>query len=171
MQKQIYDATNFLGSIKVLLSDDDKLTVKLVSDTLQVFGVKNIKCLYDGDETKKEVYNKKYDLIIIDWKIGNFDGCNLVKELRFDEKAKNRYTPVILLTGKSTAEEVKEARDNGVTEFLLKPFSVKKLREKLIEIVEHPRNFIISRNYIGPDRRRVNLKVENERRQNNPDIE
>ncbi|PIR39898.1 MAG: hypothetical protein COV35_00320 [Alphaproteobacteria bacterium CG11_big_fil_rev_8_21_14_0_20_39_49] len=164
MKKEVYDSTNFLGSIKVLVADDDKLTVKLVNDTLKVFGVKRIMCACNGESTKKEVLETKYDLIILDWKIGHVDGCNLVKEIRRDDKAKNRFTPIILLTGKGTIEEVKHARDSGITEFLLKPFSVKKLREKLIEVVEHPRNFIISRNFVGPDRRRGKMPVKIDRR-------
>jgi two-component system chemotaxis response regulator CheY len=164
MKKEIYDSTNFLGSIKVLIADDDKLTLKLLSDTLRIFGVKRVMCACNGMATQKEVYETKYDLIILDWKIGHFDGCNLVKEIRHNEKAKNRFTPIILLTGKGTADEVRLARDNGITEFLLKPFTVKKLRAKLIEVVEHPRNFIISRNFVGPDRRRVKVPVKNDRR-------
>lgn len=165
MSKQEYDTTLFLKGIKVLLSDDDKLSVKLVSDTLKVFGIANIVCTYNGKQLQNEIEKRKFDIIIIDWKIGNFDGCEFLSKMRHNEKAKNRFTPVILLTGKGTVEEVKKARDSGITEFILKPFSVKKLREKLIEVVEKPRSFIISRNYVGPDRRRVNIKVDNDRRQ------
>lgn len=165
MSKPEYDTTNFLKGIKVLLSDDDKLTVKLVSDTLKVFGITNIVCTYTGKQFKTEIAKRKFDLMIIDWKLGSFDGCDFLIKLRNDSNAKNRFTPLILLTGKGTVDEVKKARDSGITEFILKPFSVKKLREKLIEIVEKPRDFIISRNYTGPDRRRVAIKVEHDRRQ------
>lgn len=165
MSKPEYDTTNFLKGIKVLLSDDDKLTVKLVNDTLKVFGITNIVCTYTGKQLKTEIAKRKFDLMIIDWKLGRFDGCEFLTKLRNDSNAKNRFTPVILLTGKGTVDEVKKARDSGITEFILKPFSVKKLREKLIEAVEKPRDFIISRNYAGPDRRRVAIKVEHDRRQ------
>jgi DNA-binding response OmpR family regulator len=165
MNKPEYETTNFLKGIKVLLSDDDKLTLKLVSDTLKVFGITNIFCTYTGKQLINALNSRKFDLIIMDWKIGNFDGCDFLTKLRHDEQAKNRFTPVILITGKGTVDEVRKARDSAITEFILKPFSVKKLREKLIEIVEKPRSFIISRNYVGPDRRRVNIKVDKDRRQ------
>jgi hypothetical protein len=46
------------------------------------------------------------------------------------------------------------ARDAGVTEFLVKPLSAKALYERILSVVLHPRPFVRTKNYFGPDRRR-----------------
>ena len=54
-----------------------------------------------------------------------------------------------------TGVEATVARDSGVTEYLIKPFTAKVLLERVNEIVENPRSFVLCKNYIGPDRRRT----------------
>ena len=66
------------------------------------------------------------------------------------------YMPIIMLTANTSAEQVREARDAGVTEYLAKPVSPKSIYERICSIVDHPRTFIHSNKYDGPDRRRHN---------------
>jgi DNA-binding response OmpR family regulator len=82
----------------------------------------------------------------------------------------NTYIPIIMLTGKAERADVEAARDVGVTEFLVKPFSAKSLYERLVLVIENPRSFIISQTYVGPERRRrTDIPPNgNERRQSQP---
>ena len=50
---------------------------------------------------------------------------------------------------------VLEARDAGITEFLAKPVSARGLYQRITMVIERPRQFIKTRTYTGPDRRRV----------------
>jgi hypothetical protein len=50
---------------------------------------------------------------------------------------------------------VLQARDTGVSEFLCKPISAKALYDRIYSIVMHPRPFIRTKSYFGPDRRRA----------------
>jgi DNA-binding response OmpR family regulator len=59
-----------------------------------------------------------------------------------------------MITGHSERSRVSAARDAGVNEFLVKPVTAKSLMERLTLIVNKPRNFVKSKNYFGPDRRR-----------------
>ena len=62
--------------------------------------------------------------------------------------------PVILVTGYSALSRVAEARDAGVTEFLVKPFSANDLAKRIAYVINKPRDFIDCTGYFGPDRRR-----------------
>jgi DNA-binding NtrC family response regulator len=62
--------------------------------------------------------------------------------------------PVIMITGHSTLRRVAEARDVGVTEFLSKPVTARGVIERITQVVEHPRSFVKTDRYFGPDRRR-----------------
>jgi two-component system, chemotaxis family, chemotaxis protein CheY len=66
----------------------------------------------------------------------------------------NPYVPIIMLTGHSEKKRVIDARDAGITEFLAKPISAKALYERIFSVVAHPRPFIKTKAYFGPDRRR-----------------
>ena len=46
------------------------------------------------------------------------------------------------------------ARDSGITEFLVKPYTAKTLYDKIEAIIERPRNFVKADGFFGPDRRR-----------------
>jgi FixJ family two-component response regulator len=64
--------------------------------------------------------------------------------------------PVIMVTGHSTLARVHEARDAGVNEFLAKPLTARGVIERLHQAIEHPRPYVRSADYFGPDRRRRN---------------
>ena len=84
-----------------------------------------------------------------------FDGLELAQMIRQPESKGNPYAPIIMLTGHSEKRRVTVARDAGVTEFLAKPISAKGLYQRVLNVVANPRPFIKTKNYFGPDRRRL----------------
>jgi DNA-binding response OmpR family regulator len=64
---------------------------------------------------------------------------------------------VIMLTGHTSLEHVREARDAGVNEFIAKPVSVKTMMSRLAAVIEQPRSYVRTGSYFGPCRRRRNL--------------
>jgi two-component system chemotaxis response regulator CheY len=59
-----------------------------------------------------------------------------------------------MITGHTEKNRVTDARDSGITEFLAKPISAKALYQRIVNVVAHPRPFIRTKSYFGPDRRR-----------------
>jgi DNA-binding response OmpR family regulator len=82
------------------------------------------------------------------------DGISLARMIRNDPKSPNPYIPIILMTGFSEKRRVIQARDAGVTEFLVKPFTARDLFRRITQIIERPRQFVKSEDFFGPDRRR-----------------
>jgi two-component system chemotaxis response regulator CheY len=78
--------------------------------------------------------------------------------------------PIILVTGYSARPRVEEARDAGVTEFLVKPFTATDLTRRLQHVINNPRNFIDYNGYFGPDRRRKADELYNGPRRREDDI-
>jgi two-component system chemotaxis response regulator CheY len=60
-----------------------------------------------------------------------------------------------MLTGHTERTRVMKARDAGITEFLAKPISAKGLYQRVFSVVAHPRPFIRTACYFGPERRRT----------------
>ena len=59
-----------------------------------------------------------------------------------------------MMTGFSSRLRVEQARDKGITEFLVKPFSSQDLYSRVVQIIEKPRQFVDAEEFFGPDRRR-----------------
>jgi len=62
--------------------------------------------------------------------------------------------PVIMLTGHTHIDRVRQARDAGVNEFIAKPVSVKTMMQRLQTVIENPRPYVRTKVYFGPCRRR-----------------
>jgi two-component system chemotaxis response regulator CheY len=62
------------------------------------------------------------------------------------------------MTGHSEKSRVTEARDAGVTEFVVKPITAKAILVRINAVIFHPRPFVKSEGYFGPDRRRTEAR-------------
>lgn len=137
-----------------MLVDDSLYMRRIVRSLLNGFGVREIVEAEDG-ASALEVFNQQpTDLIITDWVMPVFDGLELTTAIRNADSSPNPYTPIIMITGHSERSRVMNARDTGVTEFLCKPISAKQLYLRIQSSILHPRPFIKTRTFFGPDRRR-----------------
>lgn len=143
--------------LNFLIVDDNKHMCVLIKTILNAFGVRNVLDAGDGADAFKVLKHFPADIIICDWVMQPLDGLDFVRLVRTGKDSPNPYVPVIMLTGHTEMHRVMEAREAGVSEFLAKPVSPKKLYARIRSIIEHQRNFIKTKTYFGPDRRRQKL--------------
>lgn len=160
-----------LAKVNVLVIDPDKRITDLLRKVLMSLGFGAIYIANDGHDGLDVLRKKSVDLVITDWDMTPMDGISFIKYLRTDDKSPTQTLPVIMLTGRAQRKDVEIARDSGMNEFLVKPFTVKTLCDRIILVVEHPRNFILSQGYVGPDRRRKELPPQGiDRRRKGKDV-
>ncbi len=140
--------------LKILVVDDSKNMHKLMQVLLSAMGVRNIQFVYSGDEAIEELRRFDADLVICDWNMAPMDGLTFTRNIRSNHDSPNPYVPIIMLTGHTETERVKEARDAGINLFLAKPVSVKALSDRILSLIDHPRPFVRTAEFVGPDRRR-----------------
>lgn len=128
--------------------------LELLKSLLQIYGFVNIQSARNGAEGFDIFCRDAPDLVITDWMMKPMDGITLTQKLRTDPRSPNPFVPVVLMTGFGERRRVIEARDAGVTEFLVKPFNARDLYRRIAQIIERPRLFVRSEGYFGPDRRR-----------------
>ena len=133
--------------------------LKLVTSVLDTLGVGKVYSAAEGDEGYTVFSKNNPDIVITDWHMQPISGIDLVKKIRNDKKSPNRTVPIVMMTGFSALPRVAQARDTGVTEFLVKPFSANDLARRIAYVINKPRDFIETPDYFGPDRRR--RKIEN----------
>jgi CheY-like chemotaxis protein len=140
--------------LSVLVVEDTGPMRELIVSVLETLGVGRIYTATEGEKGFEMFCRKDPDIVIADWHMEPMNGIELTKLIRRDAQSSNRMAPVILVTGYSALIRVAQARDAGVTEFMVKPFSANDLAKRLAYVINKPRDFIDSKDYFGPDRRR-----------------
>ncbi len=143
-----------LQKIKILVAEDDRIMTRLLKDMLGAMGLTNLKMVSNGEDALAHLLLSEVDMIICDWSMYPMDGLTLAKRIRADLDNANRYAPIIMLTGKGERRHVMAARDAGVTEYVIKPFTADTLFKRIQAVVDQPRSFVVSKGFKGPDRRR-----------------
>ncbi|HEY0302112.1 MAG TPA: response regulator [Rhizomicrobium sp.] len=134
--------------------DDNQHMRKLVVAILQAFGVVQIFEASDGNRAWATLRESNPDVVILDWMMDGMNGLELVKIVRTSPQTPNPFVPIIMLTGYTQVDHVRQARDAGANEFLAKPVSVKAIMSRLVSVIEHPRPYVRTKSYFGPCRRR-----------------
>ena len=140
--------------LSMLVVEDTQPMQKLLVSVLEALGIKNIQSCTNGQDAFRQFCNNNHDIILSDWQMDPVDGISLTRMVRKHQQSPNRLAPVILITGYSAWPRVEEARDAGVTEFLVKPFTAHDLARRIAHVINAPRDFIDTDGFFGPDRRR-----------------
>lgn len=119
---------------KVLVVDDSALMRKIVVKNIREAGfeVEFVEAS-DGKEGLEKFQGGGIDVVLSDWNMPNMDGLTMVKEIR--KLDPDKKVPIIMITTEGSADKVKEAVLAGANNYLAKPFTPDRLREKLGKIL------------------------------------
>lgn len=145
------------SSLSVLLVDDSLYMRRIIRILLNSFGVRNIEEAEDGAIALELFELCQPDLVITDWMMPVFDGLELTRAIRNLDTSSSPYTAIIMMSGFCERSKVIKARDAGVTEFLAKPMSAQHLYERIENCIANPRQFVRTKSFFGPDRRRFSF--------------
>lgn len=107
-----------------------------VSEILKMEGF-TVTCVYDGGEALKVVSEGFFDAVVLDIMMPVMDGVEVLKRMR---EAGN-YTPVLMLTAKSTLDDRITGLSNGADDYLAKPFAMKELVARLRSILRRESSY------------------------------
>lgn len=142
------------SQISVLIVDANKNMQNIVREIVHGFGTKSVFLSDDGADALEFLKHTEVDIIICDLEMTPVDGYEFLRFLRRSSDSPAKTTPVIVLSGQAERNRIIAARDAGAHEFVVKPVSPKVLRKRIEAVLEQPRDFVRSRAFVGPDRRR-----------------
>lgn len=117
------------SSLTVLVVDDQQTMRSLVRTGLQQLGVRTIYEAPDGEEGLRQMLTRPINLVISDYNMPKLDGLGLLRAIRSHPPIQK--TAFIMLTGRADKELVQRAVQFGVNNYLVKPFTVGTLKEKI----------------------------------------
>lgn len=156
------------GDLKVLIVDDNQHMHNILRDMLLGMRIKKIRHALSAKEGLKMAESDLPDIMIVDLLMKPVDGFEMIRNIRKHENEAIRDLAVLVLTSYSTVEHVRRARDSGANEVLCKPVSVAGLFDRFTYMRDHPRQFVKTSDYVGPDRRRSLRGFDGEDRRVNP---
>ena len=120
---------------KILVVDDEIYIVHILDFSLGMEGYEVVTAL-DGEAALEKVKVEKPDLIVLDIMMPKLDGYETCKILKTDPETKN--IPVILLSAKGRNVDQKMGFQVGADDYITKPFSPRKLVERINMILGQP---------------------------------
>lgn len=115
--------------IKILVVDDTPMIRNIIKDILMKLGYNNVKDAENGIHALQRLREEKFDLVFLDWNMPGMQGIDVLREMRKSEAYKN--TPVIMVTAEAEKEKVITAINEGVSDYIVKPFKPTTLKDKI----------------------------------------
>ncbi len=113
--------------MNILLVDDSRTIRNIQKNVLKQLGYTDVAEAEDGVQALASFKEKTPDLVFVDWNMPNMDGITLVREIR----KINMTVPLIMCTTEAEKSRVLEALKAGVNNYVVKPFTVESLGEKI----------------------------------------
>lgn len=121
-----------LQKLHILVVEDNPRTLKLIQAVLKDMGVGQAFTANDGREAQSflDAGGELINLIICDWNMPRMSGLELLKQVRMSYPD----MPFLMVTARGTIDSVTAAKKNGVSAYVVKPFSPAELEQKVVSL-------------------------------------
>ncbi len=118
--------------MKILIADDQSTIRTLLREILEKLGFDSIVEADDGDVALEKLREDTFGLIISDIHMDKMSGLELLSSVKDDAILKD--IPFLLVSSENTKQVVLKAIKAGIDDYILKPFSLEVVKEKLTNI-------------------------------------
>lgn len=143
------------SKLRVLIVENHALMRRLLHEMLRGFGVSHVREAKSVPGAIDLIYSEEFDVVILDFFLGELDGADFAWVVRRDANCVNREVPILLITSMPDHHKVLKVRDAGINGMLTKPIAPKDLYERIYRMLASPRPFLITPAYVGPQRDRA----------------
>ncbi|MGI9488789.1 MAG: response regulator [Geminicoccaceae bacterium] len=116
-------------NLQILIVDDQQSMRELTKHCLNQIGISQVTAAKSGEEALDKLGKAKFDLIISDWNMDGISGLELLTTIRSNPVIKK--LPFIMATGQKDKAQVMVAKEAGVNNYIVKPFSAADLRKRV----------------------------------------
>jgi CheY-like chemotaxis protein len=142
------------SDVDVVLADSLPASRNSLRSILLDLGFRRVAVCSSVEEMRTIVEGSPVDLLVADTELPEGDTCAFIHETRHGFTSGNPFVPVLTSTWQPTEEVVQKAVSAGVDAFLTLPASLEGVREGLTKVVTMRRPFVVTSDYVGPDRRK-----------------
>jgi two-component system chemotaxis response regulator CheY len=121
-------------NMRVLVVDDFSTMRRIIKNILRQLGFSNIIEADDGTTAWETLNQDKIDFIISDWNMPKMAGIELLRKVRGSEEFSD--LPFLMVTAEAQQENIIEAVQAKVSNYIVKPFTAETLGQKIDKIFE-----------------------------------
>jgi two-component system chemotaxis response regulator CheY len=119
-------------NMDVLIVDDFATMRRILKNILRQIGFTNIYEADNGKNALNMLKKQKFDLILCDWNMPEMSGLELLNEIRSDNELKDM--PFVMVTAEAQKNNIIEAVQAGVSNYVVKPFTAETISGKLKKV-------------------------------------
>ena len=119
-------------NMKILVVDDMSTMRRIIKNIMKQLGFANVEEAENGQDALDKLRAESFGFIISDWNMPVISGIELLRAVRADDKLKT--IPFLMVTAEAQKENLIEAIQAGVSNYIVKPFSAEVLQEKINKI-------------------------------------
>ncbi len=121
-------------AMKFLVVDDSATMRRIVGNSLRNLGYQNFVEAGDGkDALEKLAADGEINFIITDWNMPVMSGLELTKAVRSNPKFE--HLPILMVTTRGVKEDIIQALQAKVNNYIIKPFTPQILKEKIDQVL------------------------------------
>ncbi|MCH8188286.1 MAG: response regulator [Proteobacteria bacterium] len=158
--KRVYGGLSNVGDVRITLCEPNSQLRMSLRMAFQGIGFRK---LSDGDSLRgveTAVEQGEVDLLIWDTSCAGGDVCQLTHDIRHHRLGKNPFLPIITMITDATPANIRKVMESGPDDLVVKPISTGFLFNRIMSIVERKRLFVVTSDYIGPERRNKNRQPQ-----------
>lgn len=121
--------------LKILVVDDSATMRRIVLNALKEGGYTDIVEASDGKDALEKLMTDKIDFIITDWNMPNMSGLEFVRAVRSETDI--QQIPILMVTTRGIKQDIVEALQARVNNYIIKPFTPQVLKEKIEQILRN----------------------------------
>ncbi len=142
-----------LCELHVLIVGGKPHTVMTLRTVFGIIGLNKVSAVADSARAVAMLRDQAVDAVFCDEHTGAVDGVPFPLAARRAEGVLNPMLPIFLVCAAPMRRQVEGARNDGITDVLVRPISAATVIRKLRGAVLAPRPFILASGFFGPDRR------------------
>lgn len=148
------------SDVRILFGDPNHRMRSLYRQALAGAGFNNLREFEDLKSFGDLLAIAQPDVLLMDVGLPEGDACQAVREIRHGRLGSNPFLPAMLTTWDSEGGLVRRAVDSGADDLLVKPLNTKTLVERIEALALQRKPFVVTADYIGPDRRKADARRE-----------
>lgn len=142
-----------LTEVQVAVLSPQQGLRRTLRDIMLSVGLTNFRDYENLNHLQMTLPEANPDLLILPLDYEREPVCDLIRDIRYGRTGRNPYVVILTLTWYADGATVNDAINSGADDIITMPLSIGMLKERIRNMVENRKDFVVTSNYIGPDRR------------------